>query len=63
MDFDLFGVLFRALSLSLEALAVGGVMFLWLAATPSWVEQPERATLRTRLCRSSESGWLNENQL
>ena len=31
MDFDLFGVLLRALSLSLEALAVGGVMFLWLA--------------------------------
>ena len=45
-DFDLLGLLLRALSLSLEALAVGGVMFLWLVATPSRMELPERAILR-----------------
>lgn len=45
-DFDLFGMVFRALSLSLEALAVGGVMFLWLAATPQRMEPKGRATLR-----------------
>lgn len=45
-DFDLLSVLLRALSLGLEALAVGGVIFLWLAATPRIAEPLARAAAR-----------------
>jgi copper resistance protein D len=45
-DFDLLSVLLRTLSLSLEALAVGGVIFLWLAATPNVAESVVRAGQR-----------------
>jgi copper resistance protein D len=45
-DFDLFGLVLRALSLSLEALTAGGVLFLLFVATPSRMELLERATLR-----------------
>jgi putative copper resistance protein D len=45
-DFDLLTVLLRALSLSLEALAIGGIFFLWLVATPEVAELPARAAAR-----------------
>jgi copper resistance protein D len=45
-DLDLLSVLLRTLSLSLEALAVGGVIFLWLVATPNNAEPDARAAQR-----------------
>jgi putative copper resistance protein D len=45
-DFDLLSVLLRALSLSFEALAVGGVIFLWLVATPETAELSARDAAR-----------------
>jgi copper resistance protein D len=45
-DFDLLSVLLRALSLSLEALAVGGILFLWVVATPEASEPDARAAVR-----------------
>jgi putative copper resistance protein D len=41
-DFDLLSVLLRALTLSLEALTVGGVLFLLLIATPATAEANAR---------------------
>lgn len=45
-DFDLLSTLLRAVSLSLEALAVGGVIFLWLIATQSIAEPLARDAVR-----------------
>jgi putative copper resistance protein D len=45
-DFDLLSTLLRALSLSLEALVVGGILFLWLVARPKIAESPARAVTR-----------------
>ena len=45
-DLDLLSVVLRALALSLEALVVGGVVFLWLAATPKVAEPAARAAAR-----------------
>lgn len=44
-DFDLLSVLLRALSLSLEAIAVGGAVFLWLVARPSIAEPAVRGAV------------------
>lgn len=44
-DLDLFSVLLRAFTLSFEALAVGGVIFLLLAATPSLAEDAQRRSV------------------
>ncbi|WP_446744940.1 copper resistance D family protein [Silvibacterium acidisoli] len=44
-DLDLFSVLLRAFTLSFEALAVGGVIFLLLAATPALTENSLRSSL------------------
>ena len=44
-DFDLLSVVLRALSLSLEALCIGGVIFLWLVAQPGMTEPPARAAV------------------
>jgi copper resistance protein D len=44
-DLDLLSLLLRALSLALEAIAVGGVVFLWLVATPQIVEASLRAAV------------------
>lgn len=45
-DFDLLSTLLRALSLSLEALALGGVIFLWVVATPNVADLSARASTR-----------------
>lgn len=45
-DFDLLSVLLRALSLSLEMLAVGGIFFLAVAARPDIAEPASRSALR-----------------
>jgi copper resistance protein D len=45
-DFDLLSLLLRALSLSLETLAVGGVLFLWIVARPGTAEAPARSAVR-----------------
>lgn len=45
-DFDLLSVLLRALTLSLEILAVGGVLFLWFDATPQRAEAQARTAVR-----------------
>ena len=50
-DFDLLSVLLRALTLSLEAITVGGVIFLLLIATPTTAE-PEARESASRFC-----GW------
>lgn len=44
-DLDLLSVALRALSLSFEALAVGGALFLWLVATPRIAEPSLRAAV------------------
>jgi copper resistance protein D len=46
-DFDLLSVLLRALTLTLEAMTVGGAVFLLLAAIPRFVD----SATRTALCR------------
>jgi copper resistance protein D len=46
-DFDLLSVLLRALTLTLEAMTVGGAVFLLLAAIPRFVD----SATRTVLCR------------
>jgi putative copper resistance protein D len=48
-DFELLSVLLRALTLSLEALTVGGVLFLLLVATPSAAEEQARKAA-SRFC-------------
>lgn len=45
-DFDLLSVLLRALSFSLEALSIGGIIFLWLVAKPQAAEPPARLAVR-----------------
>lgn len=45
-DFDLLSTLLRALSLSLEALSVGGVIFLCMAATQTVTEPAAREAVR-----------------
>ena len=46
-DFDLFSVLLRAASLALEALTLGGVAFLLVAAVPSKIAPDSLRTLRS----------------
>ena len=46
-DFDLFSVMLRAASLALEALTVGGVAFLLVAAVPSQIASEAIRRLRT----------------
>lgn len=45
-DFDLLGLLLRALSFSLEALAFGGVFFLFFAARPALLSLQDQVHLR-----------------
>jgi putative copper resistance protein D len=45
-DFDLFSVVLRAVSLALEALAVGGVAYLLVVALPSHIERENLCRLR-----------------
>jgi putative copper resistance protein D len=51
-DFDLFSVLLRAASLALEALTVGGVAFLLIAAIPSQITSEALRRLRTATSRA-----------
>jgi len=52
-DFDLFSVLLRAASLALEALTIGGVAFLLVAAVPSHIASGILRKLRTATSRAA----------
>ena len=52
-DFDLFSVLLRAASLALEALTIGGVAFLLVAAVPSHIASETLRRLRTATSRAA----------
>jgi copper resistance protein D len=52
-DFDLFSVLLRAASLALEALTIGGVAFLLLAAVPSGIAPEALRRLRAAVGRAA----------